>query len=45
MNSNKKRKRENGKAEVVGVNARVGTRSEHFIEFLIGVMDTLDQSI
>ncbi|KAG1222336.1 hypothetical protein G6F35_005370 [Rhizopus arrhizus] len=42
-NSNKKRKRENGKAEVVEVNVRVGTRSEHFIEFLIGVMDTLDQ--
>ncbi|KAG1138552.1 hypothetical protein G6F37_010405 [Rhizopus arrhizus] len=34
---------QNGKAEVVEVNARVGTRSEHFIEFLIGVMDTLDQ--
>ncbi|KAG1060993.1 hypothetical protein G6F41_012506 [Rhizopus arrhizus] len=42
-NSNKKRKRENGKAEVIKVNARVGTRSEHFIEFLIGVMDILDQ--
>ncbi len=28
---------------MVEVNARVGTRSEHFIEFLIGVMDTLDQ--
>ncbi|KAG1488943.1 hypothetical protein G6F53_013499 [Rhizopus delemar] len=42
-NSNKKRKRENDKAEVVEANARIGTRSEHFIEFLIGVMDTLDQ--
>jgi transposase len=27
---------------VVEVNARVGTRSEYFIEFLIGVMDTLN---
>ncbi|EIE92185.1 hypothetical protein RO3G_16896 [Rhizopus delemar RA 99-880] len=42
-NSNKKRKKENDKAEVVEANARIGTRSEHFIEFLIGVMDTLDQ--
>ncbi|KAG1055662.1 hypothetical protein G6F43_002405 [Rhizopus delemar] len=42
-NSNKKRKRENDEAEVVEANARIGTRSEHFIEFLIGVMDTLDQ--
>ncbi|EIE92242.1 hypothetical protein G6F46_002362 [Rhizopus delemar] len=41
--SNKKRRRENGKAEVVEVNSRVGARSEHFIEFLIGVMDILDQ--
>ncbi|EIE90783.1 hypothetical protein RO3G_15494 [Rhizopus delemar RA 99-880] len=42
-NSNKKRKREDDKAEVVEANAMIGTRSEHFIEFLIGVMDTLDQ--
>ncbi|CEJ00962.1 hypothetical protein RMCBS344292_18454 [Rhizopus microsporus] len=42
-NGTKKRKRGNGKAEEVEVNARVGTRSEHFLEFLVGVMDTLDQ--
>ncbi|KAG1047050.1 hypothetical protein G6F43_010485 [Rhizopus delemar] len=35
--------RENDKAEVVEANARIDIRSEHFIEFLIGVMDTLDQ--
>jgi hypothetical protein len=39
----KKRKREDGKAEDVEVNTRVGTRSEHFLEFLSNVMDTLDQ--
>lgn len=39
----KKRKRGDGKAEDVEVNTRVGTRSEHFLEFLSNVMDTLDQ--
>lgn len=39
----KKRKRKDGKAEDVEVNTRVGTRSEHFLEFLSNVMDTLDQ--
>jgi hypothetical protein len=39
----KKRKRDNGEAvEEVKVNARVGTRSEHFKNFVNGVMDTLD---
>ena len=38
----KKRERENSKAEVVEVNTREGTRSEHFIEFLVDAMDTLD---
>ncbi|KAG1445682.1 hypothetical protein G6F46_012142 [Rhizopus delemar] len=42
-NRNKKRKTQNDKAEVAEANARIGTRSEHFIEFLIGVMVTLDQ--
>ena len=42
-NGMKKRKRGNGKTEEVEVNTRIGTRSEHFIEFLVGVMDTLDQ--
>ncbi|KAI9326006.1 hypothetical protein BD770DRAFT_302678, partial [Pilaira anomala] len=41
--SNKKRKRNGGKtAEVIDVNARVGTRSEHFLQFISGVMNTLD---
>lgn len=39
----KKRKRKDGKAEDVEVNTRVGTHSEHFLEFLSNVMDTLDQ--
>lgn len=39
----KKRKRDNGEAiDLVEVNARVGTRSEHFLQFISGVMDTLD---
>lgn len=40
--SNKKRKRENGDAVATEVNARVGTRAEHFLQFVSGVMDTLD---
>jgi len=39
----KKSKREDGKAEEVEVNARVGTRSEHFLDFLSSLIDTLDQ--
>lgn len=39
----KKRKRDNGEAiDLVEVNARVGTPSEHFLQFISGVMDTLD---
>ncbi|KAG2218177.1 hypothetical protein INT45_003603 [Circinella minor] len=39
----KKRKRNNGSSEeVTDVNARVGTRTEHYIEFITGLMDTLD---
>ena len=30
-------------AEDLEVNARVGTCSEHFLEFLVGVMEALDQ--
>lgn len=42
--SAKKRKRDDGKPAVVPeVNARVGTRSEHFKEFISNVMDTLDK--
>ncbi|KAG2208189.1 hypothetical protein INT45_001260, partial [Circinella minor] len=42
--SAKKRKRDDGKpAEVPEVNARVGTRSEHFKEFISNAMDTLDK--
>lgn len=37
-NGMKKRKRGNSKSEEVEINARVGTRSEHFLEFLVGVM-------
>ena len=37
-NGMKKRKRGNSKSEVVEVNAKIGTRSEHFLEFLVGVM-------
>jgi hypothetical protein len=41
--SDKKRKRNGGKAsEVVDVNARVGARNEHFLQFISGVMCTLD---
>jgi hypothetical protein len=40
--SNKKRKRENGDAVATEVNARVGTGAEHFLQFVSGVMDTLD---
>jgi transposase len=39
----KKRKRDNGKAGEVEVSARVGTRSEHFLDFLSSLMDALDQ--
>lgn len=42
-NDMKKRKRGNGKTEKLEVNARVGTRSKHFLEFLVGVMDILGQ--
>jgi hypothetical protein len=39
----KKKKRDNGEAvEEVEVNARVRMRSEHFKNFVNGVMDTLD---
>ena len=42
--SAKKRKRDDGKpTEVPEVNARVGTRSEHFNEFISNAMDTLDK--
>jgi hypothetical protein len=37
------KKRKKGDGEVVEVNARVGMRREHFLEFLSSVMDTLDQ--
>ncbi|KAG1041488.1 hypothetical protein G6F43_012090 [Rhizopus delemar] len=39
----KKRKRDNGKAGEVEVSARVGTRSEHCLDFLSSLMDALDQ--
>ena len=39
----KKRKRNNSSSEQVPeVNARVGSRTEHYIEFIAGLMDTLD---
>jgi hypothetical protein len=38
----KKRKSKNDKAGEVEVNGRVGTRSEHFLDFLSSLMDTLD---
>jgi hypothetical protein len=42
--SSKKRERADSKpAEVPEVNARIGTRSEHFKEFIGNVMDTLDK--
>jgi transposase len=42
--SNKKRKRDDGEAaEVSKANARIGTRSEHFLQFISNVMDTLDE--
>ncbi|KAG1044447.1 hypothetical protein G6F43_011451 [Rhizopus delemar] len=40
----KKRKRDNGEGqEAIEVNARVGTRSEHFMAFLTGAMGTLNK--
>ncbi|EIE80273.1 hypothetical protein G6F46_002949 [Rhizopus delemar] len=39
----KKRKIDDGKADEVEVNARVGTRSKHFLDFLDSLMNTLDQ--
>jgi hypothetical protein len=40
--SNKKRKRDDGgAAEVPKVNARIGTQSEHFMQFISNFMDTL----
>lgn len=40
----KKKKRDNGEVrEVTELNARVGTRNEHFLKFLTGFMDTLDK--
>ncbi|RCI02317.1 hypothetical protein CU098_012048, partial [Rhizopus stolonifer] len=39
----KKRKRDNGKASKVDVNARVSTGSEYFVDFLSSLMDALDQ--
>ncbi|KAI8875144.1 hypothetical protein K501DRAFT_136618, partial [Backusella circina FSU 941] len=39
----KKRKRKNDSSEEsVGVNARIGSRAEHYIEFISELMDTLD---
>ena len=39
----KKRKRNNGSSEEnAEVNARVGSRTEHYLEFINGLMDTLD---
>lgn len=38
-----KKRKGDGEAEVVKVNARVGTRREHFLEFLSSAIDTLDQ--
>jgi transposase len=39
----KKRKRNNGSSEEnVEVNARIGSRTEHYLEFITGLMDTLD---
>lgn len=43
VTNSKKRKRGDGKAAEVEANARIGTRSEHFLEFLSNVMDTLNQ--
>lgn len=39
----KRRKIDDGKADEVEVNARVGTRSKHFLDFLGSLMNTLDQ--
>ncbi|KAG1140027.1 hypothetical protein G6F37_000903 [Rhizopus arrhizus] len=39
----KKRKRYSGKADDVEVNAREGTQSEHFLDFLSSLINTLDQ--
>lgn len=42
--SNKKRKRDDdGAAEVPKVNSRIGTQSEHFMQFISNVMDTLNK--
>lgn len=42
--SNKKRKREDGgPVNVPEINGIVGTRSEHFLQFIVGLMDTLDK--
>jgi hypothetical protein len=40
---NKKRKRSDGTPDGVAATAKIGTRSEHFLEFIEGVMDTLDK--
>jgi hypothetical protein len=41
--SSKKRKRNDGENETITkVTKKVGTLSEHFLEFIEGVMDTLD---
>lgn len=40
----KKRKRDDsGAAEVPKVNARIGTQSEHFMQFINNVMDTRNE--
>lgn len=39
----KKRKKDTGKADEAEVNARVGTRSEHFLDSLSSLMNTLDE--
>ncbi|KAI8350884.1 hypothetical protein EDC96DRAFT_519011 [Choanephora cucurbitarum] len=41
--SNKKRKRKDGLSNEIVTTGKVGTRSEHFLEFIAGVMDTLDK--
>lgn len=44
--SNKKRKRDyGGAAEVPKLNARTGTQSEHFMQFISNVMDTLNERV
>lgn len=39
----KKKKKGDGNAKVVEIDARVGTHSEHFLKFVSNVLDTLDQ--